>query len=402
MRVTWGLILASTIAFAGCKGDRGTRKKGGKSGQGAGAQAGETGAAGGGASAMPSRVRPRVPPITLEVGSTITGKKLRPWARGRSAGGKRVAGEEIPELVRAELVALLEPVSKARPRVRWVRVMKAEGGRGAATIALSYGYKVKDKYGTGHTVGFTAARDRGGKFHVHQAVEVSKRDGGDWQFGKDRDVDGDGVADTCVLYNQPLDPADPTGAAEGGIVLLGSKAASAHQVQLFERSRADGQTEITRSWTNCWATLDGRKVLLVISQHETLVEVGGEQKPMRTKYTADVIAADKAGNLKPTTLYGGILGGATVVEPLIEEWTEWTDSKSEPGIELKPRAEALDPVDCPTGKKAAFIVPKRVTKPKGNLGHYLLAWPSLDKAVTGKGADSAHLPSTAVVEIGGE
>jgi len=389
MRAWKSLALATSIAIVGCTGDRGTRKKSEKKDQGSGAAT---------ATAPTTYEQPRVPPVTRDVTAAVTGKKLRPWARAQPAGGGRVAAKEIPADVRAELVALLEPVARAHPTIGWARVMKRDGGSSA--VALAYHYQLKGDHGALPFAGFTTIRDHAGKFHAHQAVEIARYDGGDWKLAEDRDVDGDGVGDTLVVYNQKRSGGGADGAADGGLVILTSKAASAVSVQLFERYRTDSQTELTRPFTNCWATISGELVLLVIRQEDTMVEAGGEEKSMKTKYTAEVFAANETGELKPTILYAGILGGATQAEPLFDEWKDWTQNKQAPAIALEPRSEASAPIDCPTGEKLALIVPKRATKPKGNLGYFLLAWPSLLKADTAKEVVASGLPETAVVEIG--
>lgn len=388
-RVSTCLALLAAIAIAGCKGDRGTSEKRAKPDREA-----QQAAAG----AAPRSGRPHLPPVAREVSSAITGKRLRPWARARPTGDGQVAGTAIPAEVSAELVALLEPVARARPTIAWVRVMKRDGG--APAVALAYEYALKDTYGSLQLAGFTTVRDRGGKFHIHQIVEVTKYDTGDWHLAEDRDVDGDGVPDTIVVYNQTRGGSKPGSSADGGLVILTSKAAAALSVRLFERDRGDAQTELTRPFSNCWTRIGNKEVLVVIRQEDTMVEAGGEEKSMKTKYTSEVFAADKSGALVATPLYAGILGGATQADPLLDEWAEWTKSKAAPAIALEPRSKASAPVDCPVGERLAFIVPKRATKPKGNLGYYLLAWPSLLKADTAKEVVASGLPETAVVELG--
>ncbi len=388
-RASTGLALLAAIAIAGCKGDRGTHEKRAKPEE-------KTQQAAAGAASRSGR--PHLPPVAREVSSAITGKRLRPWARARPAGDGQVVGSAIPDEVRAELVALLEPVARSRPSIAWVRVMKRDGG--APAVGLAYECTLEDTYGSLQIAGFTTVSDRAGKFQIHQTVEVTKYDTGDWHLAKDRDVDMDGVPDTIVVYNQTRGGSMPGSSADGGLVILASKAASALSVRLFERDRGQAQTELTRPFSNCWAHIGKKQVLVVIRQEDTMVESGGVEKSMKTKYTAEVFAADKTGAFVATPLYAGILGGATQADPLLDEWAEWTKSKAEPAIALEPRSKAAAPVDCPVGERLAFIVPKRATKPKGNLGYYLLAWPSLLKADTAKEVVASGLPETAVVELG--
>jgi hypothetical protein len=234
----------------------------------------------------------------------IPGTAVRAWSKTQEVGAKRLRAAKIPKEAAAELAALATGLlKKGEPskglRLRWVRIIAPAKDDGGAGIAFSFGVPAGDDY-PWTDLTFAVALDDGSRYRVFEKAKESSNpeaEVNEWAFSKDRDADGDGVADTMVTYSQ--EKHDGGIFKSIGFIILASqgsvRAVDVHQEEsgLEGDSEDDNYHEQILPHVACWTSLDGRPAFIHITRRHDAI-----QKKEPIKWATAVWTADAAGVIK--------------------------------------------------------------------------------------------------------
>ncbi len=226
------------------------------------------------------KAKPPQKPSKPQVTATVPGSALRAWATKAGPGKRRVPSSKLPKAVFAELRTLAKKSDRdAQPS--WVHVLTSGHGKAGPTVAFAYGYVEKD---SARKFWFTTLVDENQRYTMRHTIDTHRSIGdgvtSKWDFGKMRDVDGDGVADVIIRYDYHHSRAKFL-TALNGTILLASRGAA---INLVRRSvSADNESPTSMYVVDSapiwrWVTVDGQPALLFARLREDRLARGGGKK----------------------------------------------------------------------------------------------------------------------------